>query len=144
MSAAVFVDTNVFIYAFDEAAGAKQGAAIGWLAELWKTRTGRVSYQVLQEYYFNVVKKWPAARSQAREKVRELLDWRPVPASQEIIERAWVIQDRYSVSFWDALIVAAAAAASCSYLLTEDLQPLQGLDGVTIVNPFLVAPGELL
>jgi len=144
MSALVFVDTNIFIYAFDEAAGAKQVTAMHWLAELWQSRRGRVSFQVLQEYYFNVAKKWPEAREQARDKVRELLGWRPVPINHELIERGWTIQDRYRLSFWDALIVAAAGSALCQYLLTEDLQADQNLDGVTVVNPFLVAPGDLL
>ncbi len=53
------------------------------------------------------------------------------------------IQDRYQLSFWDALIVAAARSASCRYLLTEDLQANQDLDGVLVVNPFLCDPGAL-
>jgi predicted nucleic acid-binding protein len=48
------------------------------------------------------------------------------------------------LSFWDALIVAAAKLASCRYLLTEDLQPNQNLDGVRVVSPFLTSPESVM
>ena len=73
MNALVFVDTNVFIYALDKADLRKQQAASVWRAELWKSRQGRVSYQVLQEFYVKVTRKWPAVREQARAEVRDLL-----------------------------------------------------------------------
>jgi predicted nucleic acid-binding protein len=60
-----------------------------------------------------------------------------------ILERGWKIQDRYGLSFWDSLIVAAAKSAGCRYLLTEDLQTGQDLDGVTVVHPFLSDPESL-
>jgi predicted nucleic acid-binding protein len=55
----------------------------------------------------------------------------------KILDHGWKIQDRYQLSFWDALIVAAAKSASCRFLLTEDLQPGQDFDGLLVVNPFL-------
>jgi predicted nucleic acid-binding protein len=61
-----------------------------------------------------------------------------------ILEQGWKIQDRYRLSHWDALIVAAAKAASCRYLLTEDLQAGQELDGVEVVNPFMRDPESVL
>ena len=143
MTALVFVDTNIFIYTFDEAAAGKQQAATSWLAELWQSQRGRISFQVLQEFYVNVAQKWPEAREQVREKVRDLLAWGPVAVDRDLIERSWVIQDRYRLSFWDALIVAAAGSASCRYLLTEDLQAGQDFDGVLVVNPFQTDPGSL-
>lgn len=144
MSAPVFVDTNVLIYALDEASPKKQEAARAWRAELWKSRRGRISFQVLQEFYVKVTRNRPSARQQARSEVRDLLAWRPVAADDAILEQAWKIQDRYQLSFWDSLIVAAAKAASCRYLLTEDLQADQELDGLLVVNPFLRDPSSLL
>jgi predicted nucleic acid-binding protein len=143
MTATVFVDTNVFIYALDEADLQKQEAARIWRAELWKSRRGRISYQVLQEFYAKVTRRWPQARQQARAEVRDLLAWRPVSVDAAILDRGWTLQDRYQLSFWDALIVAAARAASCRYLLTEDLQAQQDLDGVVVINPFSVDPAAL-
>jgi predicted nucleic acid-binding protein len=121
MTALVFVDTNVFIYAVDLADPKKQHAAQCWLAELWTNRNGRISFQVLQEFYSKVCQKSTVAREDARAEVHALLTWDPGQVNAEILDLAWTVQDRYQLSFWDALIVAAAKAASCRYLLTEDL-----------------------
>lgn len=143
MTVPVFVDTNVLIYALDEADPDKQHTARMWRAELWKTRLGRISFQVLQEFYAKVTRKWPKARQEARAEVRDLLAWQPVVVDDGILERSWKIQDRYQLSFWDALIIAAARAASCRYLLTEDLQADQDMDGIVVVNPFYRDPSTL-
>lgn len=136
MTAPVFVDSNVLIYAVDEANPKKHEVARLWRSELWKRRRGRVSFQVLQEFYANVTRKWPAAREHAQAEIRNLLTWRPVLIDEQILEDGWHIQDRHRISFWDALIVAAAMASSCKYLLTEDLQADQDFGGVIVVNPF--------
>jgi predicted nucleic acid-binding protein len=140
----VFVDTNVFIYAVDRADPKKQAAAGAWRAELWKTHNGRISYQVLQEFYAKVSQKWPAAAEAARAEVRDLLAWRPVATDAAILEGSWRIQDRYGLSFWDAMIVAAAKATSCRFLLTEDLQAGQNLGGVVVLDPFVNSPESIL
>src|SRR5512143_157937 len=143
MTAPVFVDTNVFIYALDAGNPGKQQAAMAWREELWKSRRGRVSFQVLQEFYANVSRLWPEFRSQARTEIRDLLAWVPAVTDAAILDHAWIIQDRFQLSFWDALIVAAAKSASCRYLLTEDLQTGRALDGLVIVNPFQTNPTEI-
>jgi predicted nucleic acid-binding protein len=143
MIAPVFVDTNVLIYYLDEANLKKFEASRLWLAELWKSRQGRISFQVLQEFYSTATRKWPALSKEVRAEIRDLLDWRPVAIDAEILEVGWKVQERYQLSFWDSLIVAAAKAASCRYLLTEDLQADQDLDGLVIVNPFGRAPDEI-
>jgi predicted nucleic acid-binding protein len=140
----VFVDSNVFLYAVDEADPNKQRIARKLRDELWKSRRGRVSFQVLGEFYVNAVRKRPAAREEARAEVRDLLAWNPVATDAALLERGWKLQERYQLSYWDALIVAAANAASCRYLLTEDLQARQRLDGVEVVNPFLHSPESVL
>src|SRR5258706_11526109 len=136
MTAPIFVDTNILIYAFDDADLRKQQSARLWRAELWKTRRGRISFQVLQEFFVIVTRKSMSSREDARAEVRDLLAWMPVAVDAFTLERGWKMQDRYQLSFWDALIVAAAVQASCGYLLTEDLQEGQDLDGVIVVNPF--------
>jgi predicted nucleic acid-binding protein len=140
----VFVDSNVFLYAIDEADLKKQQAARHWRSELWRSRRGRISFQVLGEFYVNAVRKQPEAREEARSEVRDLLAWKPIVADAALLERGWKIQDRYRLSYWDALIVAAAKATSCRYLLTEELQAEQELDGVEVVNPFLRDPESVL
>ncbi len=145
MSGNVFVDTNVIVYSRDAGAGPKQAAATGWLSYLWETRRGRTSFQVLKEYYFTVTEKLKPGISPeiARNDVRSLLAWQPVRVNGRILHGAWDVQDRYRLSWWDALVVSAAEEGKCRYLLTEDLQPGQTIGSLTIVNPFRSAPSEL-
>ncbi len=144
MTAPVFVDSNVFLYALDEADKSKQQAARNWRSALWTNRLGRLSFQVLGEFYVNALRLRPAARDEARAEIRDLLAWNPVVADAALLERGWKLQDRYQLSYWDALIVAAAKVAACRYLLTEDLQAGQQLDGIEVVNPFLRDPESLV
>ena len=145
MTAPVFVDSNIFLYAVDEADPRKQRVARDWRAELWKSRLGRVSFQVLNEFYVNAVRLNPDASDQARAEVRAIC-WGGILWlwTRTIMERGWKLQDRYQLSFWDSLIVAAAKTASCGFLLTEDLQDGQKLDTVEVVNPFLRGRGLAL
>jgi len=62
----------------------------------------------------------------------------------EILVQGWRLQDRFQLSFWDSLILAAAISSACNFLLTEDLQSGQELDGVTVLNPFLNDPASYL
>jgi predicted nucleic acid-binding protein len=140
----IFVDSNVLLYALDNANLSKQSAAGKWRTELWKSQRGRVSFQVLSEFYVNAVRKLNASLEDARAEVRDLLTWNPVTTDSLVMEHGWKIQDRYQLSYWDALIVAAAKVASCRYLLTEDLQAGQKLDGIEVVNPFSRDPESIL
>jgi predicted nucleic acid-binding protein len=144
MTAPVFVDTNVLVYSFDTANTAKLQAAREWRSELWKNALGRISFQVLQEFYWTGTQKWPLLRKEIQAEIRDLVEWHPVVINSEILEHSWEIQARYKLSFWDSLIVAAAKAASCRYLLTEDLQEGQEMDGVVVVNPFRYSPWEIV
>jgi predicted nucleic acid-binding protein len=143
MTANVFVDTNVFLYAVDQANLQKQHAAQAWRTYLWESSRGRISFQVLQEFYVNAIRKQPSARIEIRKEVTDLMAWQPIVLDSAVIVRGWKIEDRYGISFWDSLIVAAAKVASCRYLLTEDLQQGQELDQIIVVNPFLSEPLSL-
>lgn len=136
-----FVDTNLLVYARDSTHPAKQRQAHRWLEHLWRAREGRLSFQVLQEYYVTVTTKLsPGLLPQdARDDVRALYAWEPLPTDTVVVEGAWRIQDRHGFSWWDSLIVSAAQVLNCDHLLTEDLQHERSLEGLTILNPF--APG---
>lgn len=146
MSATVFVDTNVLVYARDLTEPERHVRALEWMANLWQTRSGRLSYQVLQEYYVTVTQKLdpPRALSDARADVASLISWRPTPVDLPLIDRAWAIQDRYGFSWWDSLILGAASHAGCSHVLTEDLQDGQMVEAMTIINPFTTEPTSVL
>lgn len=144
-TAPVFVDSNVLVYVRDTADGDKQARASAWMAELWRSRRGRLSSQVLSEFYVNATQKLRPGldREVARADVRALAAWQPVPLTEQVFDEAWHLQDRYGLNFWDALIVGAARVCECAYVLTEDLQDGQDLAGVRVVNPFAHQPGDI-
>lgn len=133
-----FVDTNVLVYLRDARNPAKQRAAAEWMGHLWETRSGRISAQVLQEYYVTVTAKLTPGMppEEARDDIRALLVWAPPSPSSDVIEAAWIEQDRWGFSFWDSMIVGAARGQGCRVLLTEDMTHGQDLDGIRVVSPF--------
>ena len=149
MTGPVFVDTNVLVYWRDASNQSKQSRAEDWIAHLGRRRAARISFQVLQELYATLTRKARPTfdAEEARAIVRDLAAWLPVAIDMTILERAWQIQDRYILSRWDALIVAAAHACACRALLTEDLQHGQLLGQVRVIDPFAspgLAPQEVL
>jgi predicted nucleic acid-binding protein len=134
MTALVFADTNVLVYHLDTREPRKQSRARAWVEFLWTTRSGRISFQVLDP---------GLDRETARQVVRALWAWQPVPVDERSFAAAWEAQDRFGLSWWDSLIVGAARLADCRFLLTEDLQHDQDLDGLRVVSPFAITPAEL-
>jgi predicted nucleic acid-binding protein len=145
MTARVFVDTNVLVYQLDTREPEKQAKARAWIDRLWSTRGGRVSSQVLQELYVTLTHKLaPGLEREAAQKVVQALwAWQPVLIDERVFAIAWAVQERFGLSWWDALIVAAARMAECSHLLTEDLQHGQDFGDLRVVNPFKISPEEL-
>jgi predicted nucleic acid-binding protein len=141
MTAPVFVDTNVLLYAHDADAGAKHEAARACLRELWEERTGCLSLQVLQEFYVNVTQKIarPLSRAAAREVLRTYGPWIKAPTTIATLLRGSELSELSRLSFWDGLIVAAAEEMGAKRLLSEDLQHNQLIAGVRITNPFKAA-----
>lgn len=142
MTAPVFVDTNVLVYARDTRDEDKHQRAGEWMALLWRTRRGRLSVQVLNEYFVTVTRKLPEPldRGQAQQEIRELAAWDPVPLDMDLIESAWSAASSWQLSHWDALIVAAAQRSGSGYLLTEDLQASQTFDGLRVISLFTSPP----
>lgn len=117
-----------------------------WLAQLWQSRTGRISFQILNEYYVTVTRKLKPGLDvlTARADINNLMVWRPIKEDFHVIERGWQLQDKYSISWWDALILSAAHHGNCKILLTEDLQHQQMYGSVKVINPFLNTPAEIV
>ncbi len=137
MSELVFVDTNILIYAHDRDAGERRARAIAALEPLWRERTGRLSVQVLQEFFVvaTATLREPMQRAAAREIVRTYGTWVTAPADVDGVLRAAEIAELAAVSFWDAMIIAAAERCGAGRLLSEDLQEGQIIAGVRVVNP---------
>jgi predicted nucleic acid-binding protein len=133
-----FVDTNILVYAEDRDAGRKHEVARDLIVDLWNSRDGVLSIQVLQELYVTLTRKVrrPLSAARAAELVREYLAWRVADNDGALLIGAMALQQKGSLSFWDALIVEAANAAGCQRLYSEDLNPGQRFGAVEIVNPF--------
>jgi len=144
MSAPVFVDTNVLLYARDASEPAKQPRATAWLEHLWREQSGRTSVQVLSEYYVNLTRKLSPglAPEEAWDDVQELLTWHPQAVDDALLRRGREIELRYQLSWWDSLVVGAAQLQGCAVLLTEDLQDGGVYGGVTVRSPFTLAVEE--
>ena len=139
MNDRAFVDTNVLVYGHDLDAGRKYEIAGRLLRELWQDHSGVISTQVLQEFYVNVTRKIsaPISTSEARGNVSTYAAWQVEIIQPADVLQASEVQERYQLSFWDAMIVVAAAKGQAAVLLTEDLNPGQIIEGVQISNPFL-------
>ena len=138
MSDNIFVDTNILLYSRDASEPQKQAIAAAKLAELWETRGGRLSIQVLNEYFVSVTRKIKPGLSpeEAWDDIEALSAWNPLPIDMAILTRAFAVQRRYQLSWWDSMIVAAAEAAGCTRILSEDLSHDASYLGITVENPF--------
>ncbi len=144
MSALVFVDTNVFIYARRSEEPLKQPLAQQWLKSLWSGQTGRTSVQVLNECFVTLTHtpKPGLPADEVWDYVHDLFAWDPQSIDTDVVMRARDLAQRYSLSWWDSLIVAAAQAQHCILLLTENLQDRAVYGGVTVRNPFTLGVSE--
>jgi predicted nucleic acid-binding protein len=133
-----FVDTNILVYAYDTDAGNKRAVATERLARLWEEESGRVSTQVLQEFYVTVTRKLPTPldRAVAREIVAGYAVWHPFRPDVDDLVAASQLEERHRLSFWDAMIIVAAQQSRATSLLSEDLQDSQTFGGVRVTNPF--------
>jgi predicted nucleic acid-binding protein len=144
MTAPVFVDTNVFVYARHAGEPRKQAVASEWIERLWTDQLGRTSIQVLNELHVTLTRKiHPALLPEdSWDHISTLFAWDPQPLNAELLTRAREISRRHILSWWDSLIVSAAQAQNCVLLLTEDLQDRATYGGVTVRNPFALGVSE--
>lgn len=138
MSVKNFLDTNIFVYLFDETNADKRARAEHLVQQALENETGCISYQVVQETLNVITRKLNATP----EKARQMLDYALIPLwrvnpTRTLYQRGLDLQTRYKLSFYDSLIVAAALDAGCKTLYSEDLQHGQHIEGIIITNPFV-------
>ncbi|MCJ7772374.1 MAG: PIN domain-containing protein [Desulfobacterales bacterium] len=140
MTDRIFIDTNILIYAHDLDAGVKKDIASQLLEDIWKNRNGILSTQVLQEFYVNITRKIanPLSSAGARSIIENYLVWHVQIITPESVLIASEIEERYQLSFWDAMILSSARIAGASKIATEDMNHGQKIEGILIENPFLV------
>jgi predicted nucleic acid-binding protein len=134
----IFFDTNVLVYGLDGANPAKQNAALQALLTVRQANhIGVVSTQVLQEYYYTLTRKLHVAAPTAKKEMLLLSRYQVVLLDPSLLAQAADLHATASLSFWDALIVAAAQHAACDELWTEDLQTGRSFGSLRVVNPLL-------
>jgi len=133
-----FVDTNIFLYAYDLSTPEKGNKAKQLISALWDSGQGVISIQVLQELYVNMTRKLPnpITPELAAQIITDLGQWHLHNPSLADLQRAIELEKEHSISFWDAMIVSSAQQMSCNVLWTEDLNSGQYIDDLVIRNPF--------
>ena len=133
-----FLDTNILVYARDSRDANKQRVAAELIERAISSGQGRISVQVLEEFYRTVTGKLSPGipRKDARKAVKALEVLRPAPIDGELLEAAWTVEDSAKLSWWDALIVAAASRERCLILYSEDLSHGMRIGSVEVRNPF--------
>ena len=145
--AMVFLDTNIFVYAFLASEPRKRAKAIELIEACLGSGRGSISYQVVQEFA-NVARKKFATRLSATD-CKAFIDAAMQPlnrvaSSTALIHTALDLQDELKYSFYDCVMIAAALQAGAGTLYTEDLQHWQLVRGdLRIVNPFLEVANEV-
>lgn len=134
MTSRAFVDTNVFVYAVDDAEPDKQRIA----QELLATIDPVISTQVVGEFFVVASRALGGGRRKddARRRAAHLLDLEVLSIDGDLVARALEGSVAWDLSYWDALIVCTAQVAGCSRLLTEDLGDGRTYGSVAVENPF--------
>jgi predicted nucleic acid-binding protein len=136
MSVAAFFDTNVLLYAEDHSNPQKQERAQSLISDVLRDGNGRISLQVLQEYFAVATRKLGIDASKARRQVELYSHLDVVRLEPNDLLAAIDLHRLNQFSIWDALILRAALISGCRVLYTEDLQAGFRLDSLSVVNPF--------
>jgi len=135
----VFFDSNVLVYIAINQDAAKKKVAIQLVASAIENQSGCISLQVLREVANCLFKKSNDSIKHIRETLSGFDALDCLDESRDLLDRAIEIKDEYGIQFYDALIVAAAEAAGCETLYSEDMGDGQIYGGILIVNPFKTA-----
>lgn len=136
MPGRIFLDTNVLVYAQDAGSPAKQRKSRELIAGLASSVDGVISTQVMQEFFVAATRKLGVPPLAAKGILKTFGVFDIVQVSPALIQEAIDCCVLNELSFWDALILASAASAGCSTVLSEDLNHGQVILGVTVKNPY--------
>jgi len=134
---ASFIDSNILIYAQACDEPAKQAIALTLLRRLKLAGTGVISTQVLQEFANVALRKMRLSAHHVRLQLQAHQRFEVIQVTPSVIHAALDLHQTRSLSFYDALIVAAANQAGCDSLYSEDLNTGEVIAGVKLINPFL-------
>lgn len=140
MNGRFFLDTNIFVYAFDASSPKKSAQAEKLIRRAIQTRGGIVSYQVVQEFFNVALRRFAKPMSSADAEQYLSTTFRPllsVHSSPALYSEALRIGARFRLPWYDSLIVASAIEGQCDVLYSEDFQDGQQFGALTIANPFV-------
>ena len=140
MSDRFFLDTNIFVYSFDQSAPAKARRAAQLIREALTTQKGVISYQVVQEFFNVALKRFSKPMPAADAGQYLIAVFRPllaVHSSQALYAEALFLHAQSGLSWYDSLVVSAAIQARCEILFSEDLPHGQRFGSLQVRNPFL-------
>jgi predicted nucleic acid-binding protein len=132
----VFLDANIFVYAQDTGAPDKQRKSREIITRLAESGDGVVSTQVMQEFFVAATRKLGVDPLAAKGVLKTFTVFEIVQVSAALIHEAIDCSILNQLSFWDSLILAAAASAGCKTVLSENLNTVQNILGVKVQNPF--------
>lgn len=132
----IFLDTNIFVYAADDADPVKHERAFAVLKHAVDNPAYMISAQVLNEFSNVALSKLKRRPDEVSEYVKLFSRITVVPVVQELTQAALSIKERYNLQFYDSLLLAAASANDCTEFWSEDLSDGQTYSGVKVVNPF--------
>ena len=128
----IFIDSNIFLYAFSDKDISKQGIS----AEIVK-QSHTISTQVVNEVSSNMIKKLNFSNKEIEKFISSCyMQYNIVDFSKEIFIKASIIRDKYNISYYDSLILSSAINSKCDFLYSEDMQHNQKIEKLTIINPF--------
>ena len=136
-----FLDTNVFVYSFDNRHKSKQKKAQSLIDDALSKNAGVISYQVVQEFFNVALKKFtiPLTHKDCTLYLEQtLMPLCDIYPNVDLYKHALHVHKETGFSFYDSLIVAGGLKGGCTILYSEDLQHGQKIEGLTIHNPFLV------
>jgi predicted nucleic acid-binding protein len=139
----VFIDTNILVYAYDLDAGEKHRIAKDKVSSLWhRELLPSISVQVLQEFYVNLIRKKIAAEI-AGDIVSHYLEWDVIDNDRFLFIEGLRWKEKWKLSYWDALILAAAKKARAKEVWSEDLASGHKYDGIVVLNPLIPPKSDL-
>jgi predicted nucleic acid-binding protein len=139
MSGRFFLDTNIFVYSFDAGSPRKAVQSATLIRSAIETRTGVVSYQVVQEFFNVALRRFAKPMNSADAEQYLTTTFRPllsVHSSPALYVEALRVASRFRLAWYDSLIVASAIEGKCDVLYSEDFQDGQKFGTVVVSNPF--------
>ncbi len=135
MADRVFLDATVPVYAQDAGLPKKQSKSREIIGQFADSGDGVISTQVMQDFFVAVTRKLGVEPLVAKGVLKTFTVFEVIQVSPTLIHEAVDCSILNQLSFWDSLILAAAASAGCSTILSEDLNPNQTILGVKGQNP---------